>query len=128
MTTITDEQVEAALMAQHAAKNQQDGRVWKWDNDQWTLRERDDLRASMRAALEAAEGARGKGIEPQGDLRMARDMQELMTANNAMLEIVEDARKALPVLRTLLESAGLAAGVIVAEGMIARIRALESKP
>jgi hypothetical protein len=57
---------------------------------------------------------------------MARDMQELMTANNAMLEIVEDARKALPVLRTLLESAGLAAGVIVAEGMIARIRALES--
>ena len=44
---------------------------------------------------------------------------ELEGDNARLRAVAEDASKALPVLRCLLESAGLAAGVIVAEGMIA---------
>ena len=59
----------------------------------------------------------------------ARHVQDahLMAAAPDLLEVAEDALKALPVLRTLLESAGLAAGVIVAEGMIEHTRAAIAK-
>ena len=49
MTTITDEQVEVAL-----ARWFDDGSAW---NRQMTPETQRDMRASMRAALEAAEGA-----------------------------------------------------------------------
>ncbi len=50
-------------------------------------------------------------------------------AENARLrEVAEDAEKALPVLRAMLKSAGLSAGVIVAEGMISRTSAALQEP
>jgi len=53
----------------------------------------------------------------------ANHIEQLEAENARLREVADDALKALPVLRTMLESAGLAAGVIVAEGMLAHARA-----
>lgn len=79
-----------------------------------------ELDATRAKLLEQAR-LNGMGAEREAKLLAERDA---LAAEVARLRpIAEDALKALPVLRTMLESAGLAAGVIVAEGMISHARA-----
>ena len=81
-------------------------------------------RPSMLAMFEEGRMTADEDEKLGAALDAVADHVEALEAENARLrEVGEDALKALPVLRTMLESAGLAAGAIVAEGMLAHARA-----